>query len=122
MSDTVLVTGACGFIAPYIVEELARKGYSVRATDLPDANFCNVEGLPCDIATADLLRKDQATAVMAGAIRKTGTSTAPHAKPYIESPQSCLREWASSHIPQNVLRLSRAPSRLHYAQSVNASA
>jgi UDP-glucose 4-epimerase len=66
MSNTVLVTGACGFIAPYIVEELARKGYSVRATDLPDADFCDVEGLPCDIATADLLRRDQAAAVMKG--------------------------------------------------------
>src|SRR5450756_1816687 len=48
---------------------------------------------------------------MAGAIRKTGTSTAPHAKPYIESPQSCLREWASSHIPQNALRLTRKAPR-----------
>jgi len=46
MADTVLVTGACGFIAPYIVAELARKGYSVRATDLPDANFRDVEACP----------------------------------------------------------------------------
>ena len=44
----VLVTGACSFIAPYVIEELARKGYDVRATDLPGANFCDVEGLPCD--------------------------------------------------------------------------
>ena len=66
MAETVLVTGSCGFIAPYIIEELLRKGYEVRATDLPTADFSGVEGLACDIQTADLLRKDQATAVMKG--------------------------------------------------------
>ena len=66
MADTVLVTGACGFIAPYIIAELAEKGYKVRATDLPDANFRDVEGQPCDIATADLLRRKEAEAVMDG--------------------------------------------------------
>jgi nucleoside-diphosphate-sugar epimerase len=66
MADTVLVTGACGFIAPYIVEELLRKGYSVRATDLPDADFAGVEGLDCEIVKADLLKKDQASLVMQG--------------------------------------------------------
>jgi nucleoside-diphosphate-sugar epimerase len=64
--DTVLVTGSCGFIAPYIIEELLRKGYSVRATDLPEADFSDVAGLGCEIATADLLRKDQAASVIEG--------------------------------------------------------
>jgi UDP-glucose 4-epimerase len=66
MAETVLVTGACGFIGPYIVEELLRKGYEVRVTDLPDADYCNIEGLGCDVATADLLRMDQALAAMDG--------------------------------------------------------
>ena len=38
--ETVLVTGAAGFIGGHIVEELAGSGYRVRATDL------QVEGLP----------------------------------------------------------------------------
>lgn len=66
MAETVLVTGACGFIAPYVIDELLRKGYRVRATDLPDADFHDVENLGCDIAAADLLRRDQAAAVMEG--------------------------------------------------------
>ena len=66
MADTVLVTGACGFIAPYIVEELLRKGYGVRATDLPGADFSHLEPLACDISTADLLKKEEASAVMDG--------------------------------------------------------
>jgi nucleoside-diphosphate-sugar epimerase len=66
LADTVLVTGACGFIGPYIIEELLRKGYSVRATDLPGADYCDVEGLGCDVAHADLLRIDEAMAAMDG--------------------------------------------------------
>lgn len=67
MAETVLVTGACGFIGPYIIRELTRKGYRVRATDLPDADYSFIEGLGCDVAEADLLRMDQATRVMEGA-------------------------------------------------------
>ena len=32
MTDTVLVTGATGFIAKHIVAELLRNGYAVRGT------------------------------------------------------------------------------------------
>ena len=74
MAETVLVTGACGFIAPYIIEELLAKGYSVRATDLPDADFSGVNPLACDIATADLLRKEQAASVMKGVDRVVHTA------------------------------------------------
>lgn len=66
MADTVLVTGSCGFIAPYIIEELLSKGYHVRATDLPEADFCGVEPLDCEIQVADLLKRDQAALVMKG--------------------------------------------------------
>jgi len=66
MADKVLVTGACGFVGPYIIEELLRKGYKVTATDLPGADYCHVEGLDCEIVTADLLRMDQARQVMKG--------------------------------------------------------
>lgn len=66
MADTVLVTGACGFIGPYIIEELTSRGYEVRATDLPDADYSCIEGLGCDVTEADLLRKDQAMRAMEG--------------------------------------------------------
>jgi nucleoside-diphosphate-sugar epimerase len=62
--DTVLVTGACGFVGPYVIEELLRKGYKVRATDLPDADFRFVESLGCELAPADLLKREQARSVM----------------------------------------------------------
>lgn len=72
--DTVLVTGACGFVGPYVVEELLKKGYHVRATDLPDADYRFVEHLDCDLAPADLLDRDQARAVMEGVDRVVHTA------------------------------------------------
>lgn len=66
MADRVLVTGACGFIGPYILEELIRKGYEPVATDLPDADYCNVKSLGCDVVRADLLQPEQAKKVMEG--------------------------------------------------------
>lgn len=66
MADRVLVTGACGFIGPYIVEELLKKGYRVRATDLPGADYRYLEPLECEVVCADLLRMDQAELAMEG--------------------------------------------------------
>lgn len=66
MADRVLVTGACGFAGPYIVEELLRIGYEVRATDLPGADYCHVEGQDCEIRPADLLCAGEARQVMKG--------------------------------------------------------
>jgi len=72
--DTVLVTGACGFVGPYVVEELLKKGYHVRATDLPDADYRFVERLDCDLAPADLLEREQARDVMEGVDRVVHTA------------------------------------------------
>jgi len=66
LDETVLVTGSCGFIGPYVIEELLTRGYGVRATDLATADFSRVEPLGCEIVTADLSRKDQAASVMTG--------------------------------------------------------
>lgn len=63
MAKKVLVTGSCGFMGPYIIEELLKKGYEVRATDLPGADYRRIEPLSCEIAHADLLKKDQAKEV-----------------------------------------------------------
>lgn len=64
MADTVLVTGACGSIGPFVVEELLRNGYEVRATDLPGADCRSIEALGCEVRPADLLKLDQALEVM----------------------------------------------------------
>jgi dTDP-glucose 4,6-dehydratase len=56
------------------VEELLKKGYQVRATDLPDADSRFVEGLDCELAPADLLDRDQARAVMEGVDRVIHTA------------------------------------------------
>ncbi len=60
MAYKVLVTGSCGFVGPYVIEELLEKGYEVRAVDLPDADHAHVERLDCEIVEADLLCIDSA--------------------------------------------------------------
>jgi len=64
MGDSVLLTGACGSIGPFVVEELLRCGYEVRATDLPAADFSKLEQFDCEIRPADLLQLDQAMEVV----------------------------------------------------------
>jgi nucleoside-diphosphate-sugar epimerase len=66
MADRVLVTGACGFIGPYIIEELLESGYAVRATDLAGSDYCYVEPLDCEIVAADLLDRGQALEAFRG--------------------------------------------------------
>ncbi|MFH1151175.1 MAG: SDR family oxidoreductase [Actinomycetota bacterium] len=66
MAQTVLVTGACGFLAPYIIRELRDNGFLVRATDLPHADWTPCADLDCDVRYADLLHLDQALEVMDG--------------------------------------------------------
>ena len=66
MADKVLVTGACGSIGPFVVEELIRNGYEVRATDLPEADYRKIKEFGCEVQPADLLDLDQALEVMQG--------------------------------------------------------
>lgn len=66
MAEKVLVTGACGFVGPFIVEELIKSGYQVRATDLPDADFSRIRHFNCEIQTANLLKMEDAMKVMEG--------------------------------------------------------
>jgi len=66
MAGKVLVTGACGSIGPFVVEELLRNGYEVRATDLPKAEYRHIKEIDCEVQPADLLHLDQALKVMQG--------------------------------------------------------
>lgn len=67
MAERVLVTGACGSIGPFVVDELVRGGYEVCATDLHGADFSRVEGSGCEVRPADLLDPGEALGVMRGA-------------------------------------------------------
>lgn len=67
MGDKVVVTGSCGFVGPFIIEELLNRGYEVVASDLPEANYSNVERLDCEIRPADLLDLEQARTLFKGA-------------------------------------------------------
>lgn len=64
--DLMLVTGACGFVGSNMVDLLVKKGYRVRATDLPGSERnihhdtikkLNVEFIPSDLTKKDTLKK-----------------------------------------------------------------
>jgi dihydroflavonol-4-reductase len=52
---TVLVTGGTGFVGSAIVRRLLDAGLEVRALARPNANRANLEDLPIEIVTGDLL-------------------------------------------------------------------
>ena len=54
MSDTMLVTGASGFIGSAIVRCLLGAGFSVRALVRPDSRRDNLSGLDVEIVTGDI--------------------------------------------------------------------
>jgi len=58
MSKKVLVTGATGFTGGYLAEELAHRGYHVRALSLPDQNIEKLEKLGIEVVIGDLTNKD----------------------------------------------------------------
>lgn len=53
--EKVLITGAAGFIGRNLIQEFKQEGFLVRATDLPLANYNNLEDLGIEICPADLL-------------------------------------------------------------------
>ena len=54
MSDTMLVTGAAGFVGSAIVRVLLGAGFRVRALVRPDSRRDNLEGLDIELATGDV--------------------------------------------------------------------
>ena len=52
----VLVTGAGGFIGSYLVTEFTRAGWTVRATDVANANFTHCREKGAEVVPSDLTR------------------------------------------------------------------
>lgn len=67
--ELVLVDGATGFIGSHTVEFLLSKGFSVRATDLPRANFSFVQSLGAELMPADLLNPKEIKPLLKGVSR-----------------------------------------------------
>ncbi|MEE4310669.1 MAG: NAD-dependent epimerase/dehydratase family protein [candidate division KSB1 bacterium] len=61
MNSKVLVTGATGFTGGYLAEELANRGYKVRALSLPDQDISKLNKLDIEVVTGDLTKKETLT-------------------------------------------------------------
>lgn len=76
--NTVLVTGANGFLGGYLCRELIRRGYGVRAFVRPSSNLRALADLPVDVWIGDLLDADNVRASVYGCdyIIHAGSATA----------------------------------------------
>lgn len=67
MADTVLVTGASGFVGSAVARALVARGLHVRVLMRASANRANIAGLDCEPVTGDMRDVAQMTAAMQGA-------------------------------------------------------
>jgi len=67
MADTVLVTGATGFVGSAVARALAARGYHVRALMRANANRLNIAGLDCEPVTGDMRDEQAVSAAAKGA-------------------------------------------------------
>ncbi len=76
--NTVLVTGANGFLGGYLCRELIRRGYGVRAFVRATSNLQALTDLPVDVWVGDLLDADNVRASVYGCdyIIHAGSATA----------------------------------------------
>jgi dihydroflavonol-4-reductase len=61
-----LVTGGSGFIGSHVVRALVKQGVEVRCLVRPSSNKKNLEGLPIDYVTGDLLQPESLSAAVKG--------------------------------------------------------
>ena len=67
MADTVLVTGASGFVGAAVARKALARGFHVKVLMRPTASRANVEGLEVEIVLGDMRDADQMTAALKGA-------------------------------------------------------
>ena len=67
MSDTVLVTGATGFVGSAVARALVMRGFHVRALMRAGANRLNIAHLNCEPVIGDMRDADSMLAAMKGA-------------------------------------------------------
>ena len=65
--DTVLVTGASGFLGSAVARALVARGLSVRVLVRPTSPRGNLDGLPCEVVTGDLRDAASLRPAVAGA-------------------------------------------------------
>lgn len=66
MSDSVLVTGASGFVGSAVARALIARGYAVRVLMRPTAPRTNIAELNCEIVSGDMRDESSMTAAMQG--------------------------------------------------------
>jgi dihydroflavonol-4-reductase len=66
MTDTVLITGASGFVGAAMVRAALARGFRVKALMRPTANRANIEGLDVEVATGDMRDAESVAAAMQG--------------------------------------------------------
>jgi len=64
--ESILVTGACGFIGKHLVKTLVDGGFRVTACDLPSADFSWCEDLGVRALAGDLMNREFASKVVQG--------------------------------------------------------
>jgi dihydroflavonol-4-reductase len=66
MTDTVLITGASGFVGAAMVRAALARGFRVRALMRPTANRANIQGLDVEVATGDMRDAGSMASAMQG--------------------------------------------------------
>ena len=67
MSDTILVTGASGFVGAAVARTALTRGFRVKVLMRSTANHANIEGLDVAVVTGDMRDAEAMTAALQGA-------------------------------------------------------
>src|ERR1700748_3042117 len=66
MADTVLVTGASGFVGAAVVRAALARGFKVKALMRPTANHANIAGLDVEAVAGDMRDENSMIAALKG--------------------------------------------------------